>query len=399
MEQTLAYSTMLERARAIQDQIIAWRRDFHRHPELGFQEFRTAGVVTETLRSMGIEVTTGVGKTGVVGVIGEGTPVIGIRADMDALPILEANAVSYKSENDGVMHACGHDAHTAILLGVARMLNDLPDRPAGQFRLFFQPCEEAADDEGKSGAQRMMDEGIMDGVDRVIALHVASELPAGKIAVEPGYTSAAVDNFYATIIGKGCHAASPHFGVDPIFLLAQVINAIHGIRARRISPVRPIIVSIGSVHGGIAENVIPNEVEISGTLRSYDDETREALWRELEMALGVARALGGDFKLDIQKGCPSIINNESVVNTIRDAASDLLGADALITDEPSLGGEDFSFMTRAAPGAMFLLGAKKDDIDRPHHNPLFDLNEEAFAVGAAVLAETALRLNREVAAR
>ncbi|MDZ4764337.1 MAG: amidohydrolase [Chloroflexota bacterium] len=385
----------LERAAALEPQIIDWRRDFHRHPELGFREFRTAGIVAEVLRGMGIEVTTGVGKTGVVGVIGDGGPVVGIRADMDALPIIEANAVSYASENAGVMHACGHDAHTAILLGVARMLTDMPDRPAGQIRLFFQPCEEAADDEGKSGAQRMMDEGIMNGVDRVIALHVASELPAGKIAIESGHTSAAVDNFFATIIGKGCHAASPHTGVDPIFILAQFINAFHGIRARRISPVRPMIATIGSVHGGIAENVIPNEVTLSGTLRSYDDETREGLWREVEMALGVARALGGDYALRIEKGCPSILNDIGVTDMIRTVATDIIGSDVLINDEPSMGGEDFSFMTRAAPGAMFLLGAKKDDVDRPHHNPLFDLDEGSFKVGAAVLAETTLRMLRE----
>jgi amidohydrolase len=388
---------VLERAKALEDQIIAWRRDFHRHPELGFREFRTAGVIAETLRGMGIEVTTGVGRTGVVGVIGDADrgPVIGIRADMDALPIHEATDAPYASQNAGVMHACGHDAHSAILLGVARLLNELPNRPAGQIRLFFQPCEEMADDEGKSGAQRMMDDGIMNGVDRVIALHVASELPAGKIVVEPGFTSANVDNFFATITGKGCHAASPHFGIDPIYILAQVINALHGIRSRRISPARPMILSLGSVHGGAAENVIPNEVTLAGTLRSYDDDTREALWREVEMALGVARALGGDFRLKIDKGCPSIVNDERVVGTIRDAAANLIAPDVLIHDEPSLGGEDFSFMTRAAPGAMFLLGAKKDEIDRPHHNPLFDLNESSFHIGAAVLAETALRLMRQ----
>jgi amidohydrolase len=388
---------MLARAKAIEAQIIDWRRDFHRHPELGFHEFRTAGVVAETLRQMGIEVTTGVGKTGVVGVIGDGAPVVGIRADMDALPIQEANAVPYASQNDGVMHACGHDAHTAILLGVARLLTEMPDRPAGQIRLFFQPCEEAADSEGKSGAQRMIDDGIMQGVDRVIALHVASELPANKIAIESGYVTAAVDNFYATIIGKGCHAASPHFGIDPIFILAQFINAFHGIRARRVSPVRPMIASIGSVHAGIAENVIPNEVTISGTLRSYDKETREMLWKEVERALSIARTLGGDYSYRLELGCPSIHNDANVTSTIRSVAADLMGADVLIHDEPSLGGEDFSFMTEAAPGAMFMLGAKKDATERPHHNPHFDLDEGSFKLGAAVLAETAIRMLHDTA--
>ncbi|MFN8452740.1 MAG: amidohydrolase [Anaerolineae bacterium] len=173
-------SPLAASASAIQEQIIAWRRDFHMHPELGFQEFRTAGVVANELRAMGLEVMTGVGKTGVVGVLGEGKPVVGIRADMDALPILEMNAVDYRSQNDGVMHACGHDSHTAMLLGVAKILSEMPNRPAGEIRLFFQPCEETADEDQKSGAMRMIEDGALDGVDRVIALHVASDLTAGR---------------------------------------------------------------------------------------------------------------------------------------------------------------------------------------------------------------------------
>jgi amidohydrolase len=390
MENTLA------RARAIETQIIAWRRDFHRHPELGFHEFRTARVVAETLNSMGIETTTGVGKTGVIGIIGEGSPVVALRADMDALPIHEANDVPYASQTPGLMHACGHDAHTAILLGVAKILTEMPDRPAGQIRLLFQPCEETADSEGKSGAQRMIEDGAMNDVDRVIALHVASDLPSGKVIVAEGHTSANTDSFYATLIGKGGHGAYPHGTVDPIFILAQVINALHGIRARRVNPTRPAVVSIGSVHSGIAENVIPNEVKLTGTLRSFDDKTREQLWHEVEAAFGVARAFGGDYTLQIGKGCPSIVNDADVVQMFRDVTADLIGADGLYPDDPSMGGEDFSYMTRLAPGAMFMLGAKKDEIDRPHHNPLFDLDESSFAVGAAVLAETTLRLLRDV---
>ena len=385
-------ASLKEGAQAIEDQIIAWRRDFHMHPELGFQEFRTAGLVAENLRALGLEVMTGVGKTGVVATLGEGSPVVGIRADMDALPILEANEVSYVSQNAGVMHACGHDSHTAMLLGVAKLLTEMPNRPAGEIRFFFQPCEETEDKEGKSGAYRMVEDGALDGVDRVIALHVASDLPAGKIIINDGYITAAVDNFYATITGKGCHAAHPDRGVDPIFIVAQVINALHGIRARRLDPVRPAVLSIGSIHGGTTENVIPDEVTISGTLRSYDDVTREQLWREVENALGVARALGGDFTLRIQKGCPSVYNDPAVSGLIRETARDLFGSDGIIADEPGMGGEDFSYMTRKAPGAMFRLGAKFDELNRPHHNPKFDLNESAFKNGAALLAETAVRL-------
>ncbi|MBL8157534.1 MAG: amidohydrolase, partial [Anaerolineae bacterium] len=243
-------STMLDRARGLQDQLIEWRRDIHMHPELSFQEFRTARLVADTLRDMGIEVETGVGKTGVVARIGEGHPIIGIRADMDALPLQELNDVAYKSQTPNVMHACGHDAHTSMLLGVAKLLNEMPDRPAGEVRFLFQPSEEDEDDEGKSGAVRMIEDGALEQLDAVIALHINSNIPTGQIRIATGYNSAAVDSFEATIIGEGCHGAYPHQGVDPIFILAQVINAVHGIRARRINPVHPAVISIGSVHAG-----------------------------------------------------------------------------------------------------------------------------------------------------
>jgi amidohydrolase len=246
---------MLERARALQDQIIAWRREVHMHPELGFQEYRTSQFVADTLRDLDIRVETGVGKTGVVGYLGKGRPAIGIRADMDALPLQETNDVSYASQTPGVMHACGHDAHVGILLGVAKLLSETKDRPAGEIRFLFQPCEEAWDDEGKSGAVRMVEDGALEGLDAVIALHVASENPAGKVEMGDGYQMAAVDSFHATIMGTGCHGAYPHTGVDPIFILAQVINAVHGIRARRINPVRPAVISFGSVHTGEASNM------------------------------------------------------------------------------------------------------------------------------------------------
>jgi amidohydrolase len=281
-----------------------------------------------------------------------------------------------------------------MLLGVARILSEMPNRPAGEIRLFFQPCEETADAEGFSGAQRMIEDGALDGVDRVIALHIASDLPAGKIVINDGYITAAVDDFYVSIIGKGAHAAHPDTGIDPIFVVAQVINAIHGIRARRLDPVHPAVITIGSIHGGIAPNVIPNEVTISGTIRTFDEETRQQCWAELERALGVARAFGGDYTYDLRKGCPSVYNAPEVSAVIRKAAVDLFGAENLMEQPPGMGGEDFSYMTRKAPGAMFRLGAKYDDQSRPHHNPKFDINEGAFKVGAALLAETALRLLR-----
>lgn len=385
-------STMLDRARGLQDQLIEWRRDIHMHPELSFQEFRTARLVADTLRDMGIEVETGVGKTGVVARIGEGHPIIGIRADMDALPLQELNDVAYKSQTPNVMHACGHDAHTSMLLGVAKLLNEMPDRPAGEVRFLFQPSEEDEDDEGKSGAVRMIEDGALEQLDAVIALHINSNIPTGQIRIATGYNSAAVDSFEATIIGEGCHGAYPHQGVDPIFILAQVINAVNGIRARRINPVHPAVISIGSVHAGDANNVIPAEVKLNGTIRSYDDETREQLWKELEAAFGVARALGGDYQLKIFKSYPSQYNDPEVAELIRGLSHEMLGDSGLFPEEPGMGAEDFSYMTRKAPGAMFSLGAKFDHLNRPHHSPIFDIDEDSFPIGAAILAEATCRL-------
>ncbi len=393
----MAVDDIVSSAHALEPQIIAWRRDFHAHPELGFQEFRTAKVVAQTLSDLGLEVVTGIAKTGVMAVIGEGSPVVAIRADMDALPILEANQVEYASQTPGKMHACGHDSHTAMLLGVARILTNMPNRPAGQIRLLFQPCEETVDEEHKSGAQRMVEEGAMQGVDRVIALHVASDIPAGKIVANGGPLTAAVDDFNARIIGRGCHGAHPNDGIDPIYLAAQVLNALQGVRSRRLNPIHPAVLTVGTIHGGTARNVIPDDVTISGTLRSYDRGIREQLRVEVERALGVARALGGDFEVEFILGCPSVINDNNVAATIQSAVRDIAGADALLAQEPSMGGEDYSYMTNSAPGAMFMLGAKLDEINRPHHNPLFDLDESVFKTGAAVLAETACRLLTQLA--
>lgn len=384
----------LQHARSLQEQIVAWRRDIHMHPELGFEEYRTARLVAETLAGMGIEVETGVGKTGVVAHIGEGKPVIGIRADMDALPIQEENEVPYASLNANTMHACGHDAHTAILLGVARMLVETPpeQRPPGEIRLLFQPCEEKQDDEGKSGAMRMIEDGALEGVDHVIALHVASGLEAGKIEIRSGYAMANADAFFATIHATGAHGASPHRGTDPIFMLAQLLNAIYAIPSRRINPVEPVVISIGSIHTGDASNVIPAEVTLNGTMRSYSEAVRKQLCQELEQAFGVVKALGGDYTLEIIPGLDATYNDPQVAKLIEQITSEMLGADRLEPPEAGMGAEDFGYMTRLAPGAMFMLGARYDEKNRGHHTPIFDINEDAFPIGAALLLETAHRL-------
>lgn len=380
---------MLKRAQALQDDLIRWRRTIHQHPELGFQEFKTAELVAETLRSLGLKVRTNVGKTGVVGYLGEGEPVVALRADMDALPIQEANDVPYASQVPGVMHACGHDAHTAILLSVATLLRqeELP----GQVRFLFQPAEEVSDGEGKSGAVRMIEDGAMEGIDAVLALHVDSTHPVGIIEIDGVCISAGVDTFYATLIGKGCHGAYPHRGVDTIFILGQVINAIHGIVSRRIDPVKPAVISIGSVHGGQTHNVIPGRVEISGTIRSMDEKVRRELFAELERALGVARALGGDFELRIEEGFPASRNDPQVASLIRRVAIDLLGKDCLHPPESGMGAEDFGLLANLAPGAMFGLGTKGESELGEGHSPTFDIDERALPIGAAILAEATRR--------
>lgn len=383
---------MLDSAKKIKDQLISWRRDFHMHPELGFEETRTAGIVAETLKEMGIRVETEVGKTGVVGHLGEGSPVVGIRADMDALPLQEANDVPYASKNPGVMHACGHDAHTAILLGVARILSEMPDRPPGEIRFLFQPSEEDWDEELKSGATRMIEDGALEGLDAVIALHVDDSIPTGQIEISGGNASAAVDSFQATIIGQGGHGAYPHETVDPTFILAQVINAIHGIRARRINPIDSAVISIGAIHAGHTSNVIPDSVEMMGTIRSFDTAVREQLSEELEKAFALTRAFGGNYTLTIEKGFPSMYNDPEVVELICQAASEMLGEDKVAPSYAEMGAEDFSYMSQLAPGAMFWLGVNIDDTPRPAHSPTFDINEDALPIGAALLAEVACRL-------
>jgi amidohydrolase len=393
----MEYVNVLEHARELQDQIVAWRRDIHLHPELGFQEYRTAKLVAETLTSMGIEAETGVGITGVVARIGEGYPAIGIRADMDALPILEANEVPYASTTPNVMHACGHDAHTAILLGVAKMLNEMPDRPPGEIRLLFQPSEEMQDAEGKSGAIRMIEDGALENLDAVIALHVSSGTPSGKVEIRSGYAMANVDSFYASVLGSGGHGASPHHGTDPIFMFAQLVNVIHGIRARRINPTRPAVISLGAVHAGDATNVIPAEVKFNGTIRSYDDEIRQQLRDELEKAFGIVRALGGDFTLRFEDGYDATYNDPGVCELMENVATEMIGADKLHPPEAGMGAEDFGYMTRKAPGAMFFLGAQYDEKTRPHHTPVFDIDENSFPIGAAMLVETAVRLMKQKA--
>jgi len=384
---------MLKRAREIEQQLIAWRREFHQHPELGFQETRTAARVAEVLQRLGYQIRTGVGRTGVVAERGAGHPIIAIRADMDGLPIQETNDVGYASQVTGVMHACGHDAHTTIALGVATLLAE--ETFPGTVRFLFQPSEEAGDDEGVSGAPRMAEDGAMEGVDAVLALHVRATLPAGDIAIEAGPVSAGVDSFHATIVGRGGHGAHPHRVVDPIYIAGHVILALHGIVSRRLHPAAPAVVSIGSIHGGQADNVIPEQVEISGTIRFMEPDVREQIHAEIERALGVARALGGNYTLQIELGGLPMVNDAAVTDLIREVGSDLLGGEHVRSHKPGMGAEDFGVFSKLAPGAMFRLGCRIEGDEREAHSPRFDLDERCLPIGAAILAEAALRLLRK----
>jgi amidohydrolase len=335
-----------------------------------------------------------VGKTGVVARLGNGNgPVIGIRADMDALPILEANDTLYKSEVPGKMHACGHDAHTAILLGAAMLLKDEPFD--GEIRFLFQPSEERQDDEDKSGAVRMIEEGAIEDLDACIALHVNGQIDCGQIAVGPGFVLANVDTIYAKVLGTGGHGAKPHVARDPIFMMAPILTAIHGIVSRWVDPLEPAVVTVGRLAGGTVNNVIPDTVELDLTLRSLTDEVREQLITEVEQALSIARAMGGTYEMRLQRGYPALYNDPTVTEWIRDTVGQLLGSENIVPRSMVMGGEDFSYMARASRGAMLNLGVRAPGgPDKYLHHPEFDIDEDALPVGAAILAQTALRFVR-----
>jgi amidohydrolase len=384
---------MLDKAKSIQEQLSAWRRDFHMHPELGFQESRTAEKVAEILEQSGYRVRRGVGRTGVIAELGSGKPLVAIRADMDALPLQETNRVPYTSQNPGVMHACGHDAHMAMVLGAAALLSH--GKFPGTVRFLFQPSEEVADEEGLSGAPRMIQDGAMDGVELVIALHVEPTIPAGAIRIKGGPASGGVDSWFGEIIGKGGHGAHPHQTIDPFYITAHVILALNAIVSRRLDPFDQAVVSAGSLHGGFTENVIPERVKLTGTLRYTERRVQEQLHAEIKRAFEIARTLGGDYELKFEIGTPPMINSPTASDLIATVAGDLLGKQNVLPWKDELGAEDFGCFMELAPGAMFALGTGSESFQCHLHNPDFDLDESSLPVGAAVLAETALRFLRK----
>lgn len=382
---------MLKQAHALSEEIIEWRRDFHMHPEIGFDVQRTAGIVAKELEKLGYRVRTGVGKTGVIADIGEGGKMVAIRADMDALPLQELNDVEFKSKIDGRMHACGHDSHMAMALGAAQIL--AKEKFEGRIRFLFQPSEEAADEEGKSGAMRMVEDGAMDGVDYVIAQHIDPTEAVGTISIEAGPASGGVDSWFAVIEGKGGHGAYPQATIDPFYLLAHVIFALNAIPSRRLDPFAPAVVSIGSINGGFTENVIPQNLKITGTLRYTDAAVQKQIHAEITRAFEVVKALGGSYQLKFEIGSLPMINDEMVSAEIEKVGAELIGRENLTPSVKTLGAEDFGSFMEKAPGAMFTLGVRKQGHeDYLLHHPQFDLDEHALPIGAAVLVESALRL-------
>lgn len=386
-------SILLERARRFEAELIELRRELHRHPELAFREARTAATAADRVAALGYSVRCGVGRTGVVAELRNGAgPTVALRADMDALPIQEENDLAYRSTVPGVMHACGHDAHVAMLVGAARLLSEARERgelPGGTVRLLFQPAEECSDAENRSGAARMIEDGAMEGVDAVFGLHIGAHLPAGKLFVRSGPIMAGSDAFVATVRGVSAHAARPHEGVDAVVLAAHAVLACQNAVARRISPLSRGVLTIGKIGGGVAENVIAEQVVLVGTVRYFEEEVRQLLHRELERALDVVRALGGRPGLELRHGYPPVVNEASMTTLLAEAAAETLGADAVMEFEPMMGAEDFALLLREAPGSFAWLGAALQPA-REHHHPRFDIDEGALVRGSSTLAAAAL---------
>ena len=385
---------LLERATRFEPELIGLRRHFHQHPELSFQEQRTAAEVAERVAALGYRVRQQVGGHGVVAELENGAgPCVALRADMDALPIQEANEVEYRSINPGVMHACGHDAHMTMLIGAARLLMELRaanELPAGRIRLLFQPAEEASDKENKSGATRMIEAGALKGVDAVFGLHVGGHLKSGTFYLRAGPMMAGNDTFTAHVLGRSAHAARPHEGIDALVLAAHVVLAAQNAVARRIDPFGQGVLSIGMIEGGVAENVVADRVTLRGTLRYFDETIRHTLRTELKNALRVAEALGGKFELDLRNGYPPVVNDVAMTDLAHATIAELFGTQAIGDFEPMLGAEDFALMLREAPGSFLWLGAAPKRA-REHHHPEFDIDETILVKGASALAAFAVQ--------
>ncbi|TZE80249.1 amidohydrolase [Calorimonas adulescens] len=376
------------------DEVVAIRRDFHKHPELGFQEVRTAGIVAEKLREYGLEVKTGINKTGVVGLLRGAQPgkTVLLRADMDALKVNEENECDYKSEIEGVMHACGHDAHTAMLLVAAKVLSRHRDEIKGNIKFLFQPSEENF----PGGALGMIEEGVLEDphVDAVFGQHVWAGIPSGKIGVRPGPIMAAPDEFRLTIKGKGGHGSAPHLGVDALVIGAQVVLALQTLVSREIDPLNPAVVSIGTFNSGTVMNAIPSETKMTGTVRLTDPELRKEMPDKIERIVkGVCDAMRGEYSLEYVHGYPPTVNDPEMTELAGEALREAFGEENIVDPGISMGGEDFSYFLEKVPGSFIMLGITNEEkgIDKNNHHPKFDIDENALPLGVEALVRIALK--------
>lgn len=374
------------------DKIVGLRHEFHMYPEIGYEEVRTSRIIIEELEKLGVEVTTNVAKTGVVGLIKGKYPgkTVLLRADMDALPIQEEADISYKSRIPNRMHACGHDGHTSGLLGAAMILNEIKDELHGNVKLVFQPAEE---DEG--GAKPMIDEGILENpkVDAAFGCHVWGSIPEGDIHIKHGAMMAAPDKFIFKVIGKGGHGAMPHTCIDPIIIAVQAINSMQYIISRRINPLEPAVISYCSIHGGENHNVIPNEVEVIGTIRTFDEDLRKWIPSAMESILkSTAECQGADYVFEYLEKFPALINDNKMTDLVSNSLSKIVGKNHVIElPEPTMGGEDFAYFTQRVPSSFFFVGIAKDKGNLvSHHHPKFEWDDNNLATIAMGLAQVAV---------
>ena len=375
----------------LKDTIINTRRDFHKHPELSFKEFRTSKIVAEKLNNFGIETKKNIGKTGVVGILkGEKNgPTIALRADMDALPIQETNELSYKSVNKGVMHACGHDAHTAMLLGAAEALSKMRHEIKGEIRFIFQPAEE-----GFGGAKYMIRDGAIDNVDEIYGMHVWNYQKSGTVGIQSGPVMAAADIFTIEINGIGGHGAAPQGTVDSIVVASHLIQSLQTIVSRNTNPLESTVVTVGQINGGYNFNIIADKVRLNGTARSYTNNNKTIIKKRMkEIINGVEKMYNAKIKLNYKDGYPPLINNDTATENVRNAAKKIVGGN-VIKPYLSMGGEDFSYYTNKVPGCFFFLGTSPKDrppMSTPQHCSHFDIDEEAMLIGSSIFVELACK--------
>ena len=369
---------------ALKEPIISTRRDIHKYPELAFNENRTSKLVAEHIESIGLEVQTGVGKTGVVGTLNgkNDGKTIALRADMDALPIQETSDISYKSKNDGIMHACGHDGHTAMLLGVAEALSQKVEKLNGTVKFLFQPAEE-----GQGGAKYMIDDGALDGVDEVYGIHLWNYQKYGTVGVKPGPIMAAADIFKIIIHGKGGHGAAPQGTQDAVIIAAHLIQTLQTIVSRNTNPIESTVVTVGQINGGYNFNIIADTVTLKGTTRAYTEENRQLIKNRMaEIIAGTEKTFGAKIDMDYVDGYPPTINDPEATEKLLHAAREIVG-DGAGHPYLSMGAEDFSYFLQKVPGCYFLIGSAPDDrepLSVPHHCSHFDIDERALLVGSSV---------------